>query len=110
MKVHQLAVCLFVIVSAGLLYGQGGAAWTQASFTFNDPTGLAVGQVSRNKTGWTAGGGAEWMFLPHWSVFVEYNFLGFGTNSSSVIACGGACILSGKADLQNVLVGLNYKF
>ena len=93
-----------------LLYGQGGAAWTQASFTFNDPTGLAVGQVSRNKTGWTAGGGAEWMFLPHWSVFVEYNFLGFGTNSSSVIACGGACILSGKADLQNVLVGLNYKF
>lgn len=50
------------------------------------------------------------MFLPHWSVFVEYNFLGFGTNSSSVIACGGACILSGKADLQNVLVGLNYKF
>ena len=50
------------------------------------------------------------MFLPHWSVFVEHNFLGFGTNSSSVVACGGACILSGKADLQNVLVGLNYKF
>jgi hypothetical protein len=52
------------------------------------------------------------MFLPHWSVFVEHNFLGFGTNSShsSVVACGGACILSGKADLQNVLVGLNSKF
>lgn len=51
------------------------------------------------------------MFLPHWSVFVDaHNFLGFGTNSSSVVACGGTCILSGKADLQNVLVGLNYKF
>jgi outer membrane immunogenic protein len=93
-----------------LLYAQGGAAWTQATFTFNDPTGLNVGEVSRNKSGWTVGGGVEWMFVPHWSVFVEYNFLGFGTNSSSVIACGGACILSGKADLQNVLVGLNYKF
>ncbi|MGA7082656.1 MAG: hypothetical protein WB005_05695, partial [Pseudolabrys sp.] len=23
-----------------LLYAQGGAAWTQATFTFNDPTGL----------------------------------------------------------------------
>ena len=93
-----------------LLYAQGGAAWTQATFTFNDPTGLNVGEVSRNKSGWTVGGCVEWMFVPHWSVFVEYNFLGFGTNSSSVIACGGACILSGKADLQNVLVGLNYKF
>ena len=61
-----------------LFYAQGGAAWTQATFTFNDPTGLVVGEVSRNKTGWTAGGGAS--------------------------------ILSGKADLQNVLVGLNYKF
>jgi outer membrane immunogenic protein len=71
---------------------------------------LNVGEVSRNKSGWTVGGGVERMFVPHWSVFVEYNFLGFGTNSASVIACGGACILSGKADLQNVLVGLNYKF
>jgi hypothetical protein len=80
-----------------LLYAQGGAAWTQATFTFNDPTGLNVGEVSRNKSGWTVGGGVEWMFVPHWSMFVEYNFLGFGTNSSSVIACGGACILSGKS-------------
>jgi outer membrane immunogenic protein len=46
---------------------------------FNEPIGLVVGQVSRNKTGWTAGGGAEWMFLPQWSGFAEYNFLGFGT-------------------------------
>jgi len=83
-----------------LLYSQGGAAWTKASFTFNDPTGLVVGQIAKYKSGWTAGGDAEWLFLPHWSVFVEYNFLGFGTNSSSVVACGGTCILSGKADCR----------
>ena len=50
------------------------------------------------------------MFLPHLSVFVEHNFLGFGTNSPSVVACGGTCIFSGKAELQNVHAGLNYKF
>ena len=36
------------------------------------------GQISRNKTsrtGWTVGGGAEWQFLPHWSVFLEYDYL-----------------------------------
>jgi outer membrane immunogenic protein len=42
--------------------------------------GLAYGNVSRNglvlngstQTGWTAGGGAEWMFLPNWSAKLEY--------------------------------------
>lgn len=94
-----------------LLYGQGGAAWTQANVKFFDPTGTQIGELSKNsKTGWTAGGGVEWMFLPHWSAFVEYNFMGFGTRSSSFAGCGGTCILSGKADIQDVLVGVNYKF
>jgi hypothetical protein len=32
-----------------LLYSQGGAA--KASFTFNDPTGLVVGQIAKYKSG-----------------------------------------------------------
>ena len=39
-------------------------------------------------TGWTVGGGAEWMFAPHWSVFAEYNFMGFGTRSEAFTTCG----------------------
>ena len=42
--------------------------------------GFAYGNVSRNglvltgstQTGWTAGGGLEWMFLPNWSAKAEY--------------------------------------
>lgn len=93
-----------------LIYGQGGAAWTQANVKFTDATGTQVGELSKNKTGWTAGGGVEWMFVPHWSAFLEYNFMGFGTRSSSFAGCGGTCILSGKANIQDVLVGVNYKF
>jgi outer membrane immunogenic protein len=94
-----------------LFYVQGGAAWTKAEVTAFDATGAQIGSISSNsRTGWTVGGGAEWMFVPHWSVFLEYNFMGFGTRSSSFVGCGGTCILSGKADLQNVLVGVNYKF
>jgi outer membrane immunogenic protein len=69
-----------------------------------------VGEISNNRTGWTVGGGVEWMFASHWSVFAEYNFMGFGTRSAAFTGCGGTCVLSAKADVQNTLVGLNYKF
>jgi outer membrane immunogenic protein len=74
--------------------------------------GAPFGQISNNRTGWTAGGGAEWMFAPHWSVFAEYNFMGFGTQSAAFTACGpaGCDVLSAKANIQDALVGLNYKF
>ena len=96
-----------------LLYGQGGAAWTSWDVTAFNSSGVQVGEISGgNRTGWTAGGGVEWMFVPHWSVFLEYNFMGFGTRSATTTACvGGRCaLISAKADLQNVLAGVNYKF
>ena len=96
-----------------LLYGQGGAAWTSWDITAFNGAGVQVGQISGgNRTGWTAGAGVEWMFAPHWSVFVEYNFMGFGTRSAATTACVGAscALISAKADLQNALVGVNYKF
>jgi Outer membrane protein beta-barrel domain len=69
-----------------------------------------IGELSNDRTGWTAGARAEWMFAPHWSVFAEYNFMGFGTRSAAFTACGGSCVPSAKANIQDVLVGLNYKF
>ena len=94
-----------------LLYVQGGAAWTQWDVTFNN-NGSQAGEISGSKTGWTVGGGAEWMFLPHWSAFLEYNYMGFGTFSNAVNTCLGATCgtFSGKADIQDVLIGVNYKF
>lgn len=95
-----------------LAYVQGGAAWTNTHVTFFNGAGVQVGGISNNRTGWTAGGGIEWMFAPHWSVFAEYNFMGFGTRSEAFTACGAInCgVLSARANLQDVVVGLNYKF
>ena len=95
-----------------LLYAQGGAAWTSWDVTAAR-SGVQVGEISGgNRTGWTVGGGIEWMFVPHWSVFLEYNFMGFGTRSATTTACVGAscALISAKSDLQNVLLGVNYKF
>jgi len=96
-----------------LLYGQGGAAWTEMSASINNGFGTQIGSISRgSRTGWTAGGGLEWQFVPHWSAFLEYNYMGFGTRSASFLACGLAnCgILSAKANMQDVVVGVNYRF
>jgi outer membrane immunogenic protein len=99
-----------------LLYAQGGAAWTSWTVDAITGAGASVGTISGgNRTGWTVGGGAEWMFMPHWSVFAEYNYMGFGTRSAASTVCvaGVGCTtdtFSAKADLQNALIGVNYKF
>jgi outer membrane immunogenic protein len=52
-----------------LLYGQGGVVWAKnsADVTVN---GVDLGTFSRTRTGWTAGGGVEWMFTRGWSAFL----------------------------------------
>jgi opacity protein-like surface antigen len=50
------------------------------------------------------------MFAQHWSVFAEYNFMGFGTRSAAFTSCAGGCVLSTKANIQDALVVLNYNF
>ena len=108
----------YAVVPNWLLYFQGGAAWghTSTNVTFN---GLQIGQTSNTKTGWTIGGGAEWMFAPHWSAFLEGNYMDFGSNSGNVAVPGfgptGLPIIvsapiSGKATETTVLVGVNYRF
>ncbi len=97
-----------------LLYFQGGAAWGHTSTNITS-AGLQIGQTSNTKTGWTIGGGAEWMFAPHWSAFLEGNYMDFGSNSGTVdlnvpFGCLAGCSISTKATETTVLVGVNYRF
>jgi outer membrane immunogenic protein len=102
----------YLLQSNVLLYAQGGAAWANTNITFLDGSGAQLGEASNNSTGWTVGAGVEWMFAPNWSVFAEYNFMGFGTQSANFTGCGGGCLVNAnaKADVQDVLAGVNYKF
>jgi len=102
----------YLVTPQVLLYAQGGAAWTNTNITFLDGSGAQLGETSNDRTGWTVGAGVEWMFAPQWSVFAEYNFMGFGTQSATFTGCGGTCVVNAnaKADVQNVLAGVNYKF
>jgi outer membrane immunogenic protein len=73
-----------------LFYFQGGGAW---SHTSTDATlaGVALGQTSKTRSGWTIGGGVEWMFAPHWSAFLEGNWMDFGSNDRNIVTAGAPC-------------------
>src|SRR6476659_7180770 len=103
---------------AWLLYGQGGGAWAHAS-TNASLAGFTLGTTGNTRSGWTAGGGIEWMFAPHWSAFLEGNYMDLGHKNVSVFdgtvlgACGsfvGGCNFNPKFTATTVLVGVNYRF
>ena len=58
-----------------LIYGAGGLAFGhgqgQTSAFFNTTT-LETGSYGQTEPGWAAGGGLEWMVIPHWSLGAEY--------------------------------------
>jgi outer membrane immunogenic protein len=45
----------------------------------------ARGKFDDTRTGWTAGGGGEWMLFPHWSLKVEYLYFDLGSVSYPVM-------------------------
>jgi outer membrane immunogenic protein len=101
-----------------LLYVQGGAAWADRSQIVTTPFGTSGG-TSNSKIGWTVGGGVEWMFVPHWSAFLEANYMSFGDTSGTVFTpvavvaptvCQTGCAFNAKANVEDVLIGVNYRF
>jgi outer membrane immunogenic protein len=90
--------------AAWLFYVTGGGAWqsyrlsaTALGTTVSDDT---------TKTAWTAGGGAEWMFMPQWSAKFEYLYL--ESSDSSVTLFGTT--FTGHARNNIFRVGVNYHF
>ena len=59
---------------------------------------------TKTQTGWTAGAGVEWMFLPRWSLKAEYLYRRF----ESVTLFGG--ISTGSSALNSGQFGVNYHF
>lgn len=111
----------YAVMPQTLFYVKGGVAWLHNDYRDVDSSGLVnppyVGQASATRTGWTIGGGGEYMFTPNWSVFAEYDYAGFGSKTLAfTYNCGAACgfndpyLYSQKQNFQTVLVGINYRW
>ncbi len=114
----------YAMTPATLFYVKGGAAWVRnryediqvagtCGFCVN---GLNTVDASPSVTqlGWTAGIGVEYMFAPNWSVFVEYNYLNFGSSNVNFIFPPGSVpsnnTFSISQHIQTIVVGLNLRF
>ncbi len=123
----------WLVTPTMLVYGTGGFAYGGVKFSTaiaateslgNPPYPPVFGAAlfSGTRTGWTAGGGLEWMFAPNWSAKVEYLYYDLGHLSTVLgltqinLAAGG--VPWGSAIVQSttrfngniVRAGVNYHF
>jgi outer membrane immunogenic protein len=80
--------------------------------------------ISDTRTGWTAGGGFEWMLDPHWSAKFEYLYYDLGSVTYNGLLVSGFVVpvagnpafftnnvqTSTRFNGNIVRVGLNYQF
>jgi outer membrane immunogenic protein len=101
-----------------LLFGTGGGIWvhhnTDRTITLGG--GAALGTTASESAttgGWTAGGGIEWGFMPHWSAKLEYLYYRTEPSGDYIYPVNGAAVNRHTESTTNgnlVRVGVNYHF
>src|SRR5215831_17135663 len=86
-----------------LVYGKLGGGWVNSNATLNFPGVSWTG--STTTPGWLAGVGVEYGFKSHWTVKLEYDYLGLSNWTSPTLPP-----IQLNRDLQMVKFGPNYKF
>lgn len=94
-----------------LVYGKGGLALAQDQSSLTD-LGGNISTDSFLRTGWTVGGGLEYALDDNWSAKIEYDYLGFGSQSMNFSTITPSATLTPNASLnvQEIKAGLNYRF
>ena len=92
-------------MDAVLLYAKGGYAWANNKQSFSG-NGITFSD-SQTHTGYTIGGGLEYLFTPNWSAKGEYMYTSLGGKTYNL---GGDLFDSGTIDFHTIKVGVNYHF
>jgi len=106
---------LLVYGTGGFAYGGGGSRFTY----FNAEGRSGKGFNSATRSGWAAGGGVEWAFLPDWSAKFEYLYVDLGRSPGHAFnevdpegeTLTNIATLTGVNNrFHAVRAGLNYRF
>jgi opacity protein-like surface antigen len=85
----------------------GGYAWADNRLALQAP-GATLFSESKMLSGWTIGGGLEYMFAPNWSGKVEYMFADYG--SERYLRAFAPAGIELGATVHTVKGGINYHF
>lgn len=94
-----------------LPYITGGWAWGRSELTVNAFDDGLITSDSRTHSGWTVGGGLEYLVNRNWSVKAEYLYLDLGTETYGNVAFFDAAFPGADLSLKihTFKLGLNYK-
>jgi outer membrane immunogenic protein len=94
-------------IDRALFFAKVGAAFADERDNVTSPLGASSG-TSTTQVGWTAGGGVEYAIDRNWSAKIEYDYLGFGSQSVPAAAAGASGSVS--LNIQRVVAGIDYRF
>lgn len=105
-------------IDRSLFYVKGGLAGAEFKDTYSltDVLGGFVnfGNQTNTRVGWTVGAGYEYAVFDHWTVKLEYDYMGFGAKDETFTATSGGVDVgwdqSIKRTLQIAKAGVGYKF
>ena len=93
---------------AGITPTQGLMLYSTAGFAYAD---VQNGNGFNLQPGWSAGAGAEWMFMPKWSVKAEYLYMNVsGLNNAPVNLGVNLTDNSTQTSVNMIRLGVNYHF
>ena len=73
--------------------------------------GFFTATTSFNRTGWTGGAGVEYALSQNWTAKLEYDYLGFGSESLNLATPTTLSYTTNASlNVQEVKAGINYKF
>jgi len=85
----------YLVMDNWMLYGTGGLAYAKVDHTLTDNcvgcgnSIFNLGPFSQSnkstKTGWTAGGGTEYLFAPHWLLRAETLYVDLGSETRTYV-------------------------
>ena len=106
-----------------LVYVKGGASWTDVNYNFSSGSLLAPASITSNVTETKVGGllgfGTEYMFAPHWTAKIEYNYVDYGSHTDNhpltetVPGLGAATVnvpVQSTLKASTMKAGINYLF
>ena len=97
-----------------LVYGKGGAAWTNDNYQVKFTTSFTPMLFSANELrwGWMVGAGVEYAFTDTWTAKIEYNYMDLGADSLRMVEAFGTVLLDTniRERMNVVKIGVNYRF